>query len=71
MNDDAKSVTQCELRELPAQLTRGEVAQYLRKHPRTIDRMIEKRELQATKIGNRVLISRSELARLLAGANHD
>ncbi|CAG1770342.1 hypothetical protein BAC2_00979 [uncultured bacterium] len=56
------------LADAPTNLTRAETAAHLRLHERSIDRRINDGTIKAVKIGNRVLIPKSEVQRILAGA---
>lgn len=59
-------IEKASIAELPQNLTRQEAACYLRKHVRSLDRMIARKELKAVKVGGSVLIPKSEIARLVS-----
>lgn len=59
-------IEKASIAELPQNLTRLEAARYLRKHVRSLDRMIARKELKAVKVGGSVLIPKSEIARLVS-----
>lgn len=63
-------IVKATLAELPQNLTRYEAATFLRKHVRTLDRLIAQGAIRAVKIGGSVLVPKSEIARVLAGADH-
>jgi excisionase family DNA binding protein len=54
------------LDQAPTNLTRAEAAAHLRVSARSIDRRISDGTIKAAKIGARIVIPKSEIARLLA-----
>lgn len=64
---EAIEVQTATLNELPTNLTRAEAARFLRKHVRSLDRLIASGALMAVRVGGSVLVPKAELARLLAG----
>ena len=57
------------IEELPMLLTRQEAADFLRKHVRSLDRLIAQGKIKAVRVGGSVLVPRAEMERILSGGD--
>lgn len=58
-------ISKSSIQDLPSNMTRREVATYLRRHVRSVDRLIAQGVVKAVKVGGSVLVPKSEIARLV------